>query len=99
MIFGTYIKHLRKSLELRQSDVAAEAGIEASYLSKIEKDRVAPPSEDVLMKLAAALSHDENEIIYRAGKIPPDIRDLILNDQELFFYLQQKLADKQQEGE
>lgn len=97
MSFGTYIKNLRKSLELRQSDIAAEVGIEASYLSKIEKDRVSPPSEDVLLKLAAALSHDENEIIYRAGKIPPNIRDLILTDEELFFYLQQKLEEKKGE--
>ncbi|MGY3386774.1 transcriptional regulator with XRE-family HTH domain [Paenibacillus polymyxa] len=95
MSFGTFIKNIRKHMELKQAEVAEQTGIEASYLSKIEKDRVAPPSEEVLIKLAAALYHDPNEIIYKAGKIPPDIRELILNDEELFFYLQQKLEEKQ----
>ncbi|MFM9280863.1 helix-turn-helix domain-containing protein [Paenibacillus jiagnxiensis] len=94
MSFGEYIKKLRKSIGLTQEDVATKAGVTKSYLSKIEKGHVSPPSEDKLLQLAEALQDDPNTIIYRAGKISSEIRDLILQEPGVFDYLHQKLKDK-----
>jgi transcriptional regulator with XRE-family HTH domain len=64
------------------------------YLSKIEKDRVPPPSEDVLIRLAIALNEDPHKMIVRAGKIPSDFQNVIFQDEEAFKYLKRKCRAK-----
>jgi len=51
------IKQLRNSANLTQPELAQAAGIEQSYLSKLENDK-GSPSYEVINKLAAALSID-----------------------------------------
>ncbi|MFB5678787.1 helix-turn-helix domain-containing protein [Paenibacillus terreus] len=97
MRFGEYIKNLRKSIGFNQADVAMKVGITTSYLSKIEKGSVSPPSEEKLLQLAAVLQDDPNNIIFKAGKIPPDIRELIFQEPGVYEYLHQKLKDKRKE--
>jgi hypothetical protein len=63
-------------------------------LSKIEKDRVPPPSEDVVIRLAVALSEDPYRIVSRAGKIPSDFQEIIFQDEETFKYLKKKCRAK-----
>jgi len=63
---GTRIRERRLSLGLRQGQVAAEAGISASYLNLIEHNRrnVTP---DVLLRLADALEVDRQALAEGAG--------------------------------
>jgi len=51
------IKQLRNNANLTQPELAQAAGIEQSYLSKLENDK-GSPSFEVISKLAAALSID-----------------------------------------
>lgn len=74
MTFGVYLRNLRKQKRLSQRDLAAQVGIDFTYLSKIEGGQLAPPSEAVLRYLARALDADENDLINHAGKIPPDLK-------------------------
>ena len=55
--FGNRIKHLRSSNSVSQPDLAALAGIEQSYLSKIENDKCLP-SNDIFRALLSALDTD-----------------------------------------
>lgn len=63
---GTRVRERRLSLGLRQGQVAAEAGISASYLNLIEHNRrnVTP---DVLVRLADALGVDRQALAEGAG--------------------------------
>ena len=56
------IKQLRSSANLTQPELAQAAGIEQSYLSKLENEK-GSPSFEVISKLAAALSIDPMALI------------------------------------
>ena len=56
------IKQLRNSANLTQPELAQAAGIEKSYLSKLENDK-GSPSFEVISKIAAALNTEAMAII------------------------------------
>ena len=85
--FGQRIKELRKAKGLGQRAVAAQVGINFTYLSKIENDKVdfaAFPSEDTIRKLAKVLEADVDELLLMAEKIPDHIRRRVLEKPEAF---------------
>ena len=81
--FGDFIKHLRKKLMLTQRHVAervvsrlkgdAARGFDVTYLSKIENNRLPPPSTAAILALAVVLETDADSLLALAGKAPPDI--------------------------
>jgi len=77
MEFGRYLRELRKQKKISQRDLATQVAVDFTYLSKIEGGRLAPPSEDVIRRLALALDADENELINLAGKVPKDLKAVL----------------------
>ncbi|TMC85074.1 MAG: helix-turn-helix domain-containing protein [Chloroflexi bacterium] len=77
MEFGRRLRELRKHKKISQRDLATQVAVDFTYLSKIEGGRLAPPSEDVIRRLAQALDADENELINLAGKIPKDLKAVL----------------------
>ena len=77
MEFGRRLRELRKQKKISQRDLATQVAVDFTYLSKIEGGRLAPPSEDVIRRLAQALDADENELINLAGKIPKDLKAVL----------------------
>ena len=75
--FGRYLRALRKDAGLSQREVAAQAGIDFTYLSKIENGRVDPPGEATLHALAHALGADAEDLLSRARKMPRDLKQLV----------------------
>lgn len=81
--FGAVIRERRKELQLTQRDVAERVaarlkeeerrGFDFSYLSKIENDRLPPPSTPAILALAAILDLSADELLAVAGKTSPDI--------------------------
>jgi transcriptional regulator with XRE-family HTH domain len=65
-VFATNLRRLRHAKGLSQDDLAYEAGVSRSYLSRIEKG-VFFASLKVLGKLAAALEVEPAELL----KLPP----------------------------
>ena len=62
MTLGEKIKQLRQEKGLSQPELAAEAGIEQSYLSKLENDK-SLPSNDILRKILAAFQVSLNDFV------------------------------------
>ncbi len=77
MEFGRRLRDLRKQKNISQRDLAAQVGIDFTYLSKIEGGRLAPPSEDVIRHIAQVLDADEDELINLAGKVPKDLKAVL----------------------
>jgi transcriptional regulator with XRE-family HTH domain len=77
MEFGRRLRDLRKQKNVSQRDLAAQVGIDFTYLSKIEVGRSAPPSEEVIRHIAQVLDTDEDELINLAGKVPRDLKALL----------------------
>ena len=80
---GDHIRRLREqrasedaSFSLRQ--VAARCEVTPAYLSRVERNEVAPPGEETLVKLAGELGEDPDVLLAMAGKISADLRAIIL---------------------
>lgn len=79
--FGTTIKNLRKERQITQRDLAEKVGVDFTYISKIENDRLEnPPSEKTIIEIAKVLEADADELILLAKKVPESIRDVIVDD-------------------
>ena len=96
--FGTYIRERREALaasdrrySLRQ--VAARLGVQPSYLSKVERGEVGPPSEETTRRLAEDLGEDPDVVLALAGKVSADLREVILKRPRLFADLLRQLKD------
>ena len=59
-------------------------GIQPSYLSKVERDEVAPPSEETTRKLAHELGMDSDVLLAMAGKVSSDLQEVIRKRPALF---------------
>jgi len=81
--FGTRLRDLRKRAGLSQRGLATKAGIDFSYLSKIESGAMPPPSEKVILRLAEVLNTDKDELLTLAGKVPSDIAQILKNREAL----------------
>lgn len=86
--FGTYLRQRReellrsdRSFSLRQ--VAGRIGIEPAYLSKIERGEFAPPSEEVIRKLAQELGENPDILLALAGKVSRDLMEIIVQRPKL----------------
>ncbi len=85
---------------LRESDrryslrqVARRIGVEPSYLSKVERGQVAPPSEATTVRLAKELGQDPDVFLAMAGKVSRDLQDVICQRPALFAELIRQLKD------
>jgi transcriptional regulator with XRE-family HTH domain len=53
--FARYLRELRKKRDMTLRDLGDVAGLDFTYLSKIENDAVSVPSENAIIRLATAL--------------------------------------------
>src|SRR5947209_16910255 len=87
MTFGARIRQLRKAKNLNQSELAGMVGINFTYLSKIENDKLVVsefPSEDTIKKLAKALEADADEQLLMAKKVPDSIKKRVIERPDAF---------------
>ena len=95
--FGQYLRRKRKQKGKSQRALASEAEVNFTYLSKVENDvpGFSSLSEPTLEKLADALDVDPDEMITRAGKIPSDVKRMLVDD----FSLVKELRNRKQAGD
>lgn len=96
--FGSHLRDLREAraaeaqgFSLRQ--LAGRCGVTPSYLSRLERDEVAPPSEEVLLRLADELGEDPDVMLALGGKISSDLKAIVLARPKLFAELLRQLSD------
>lgn len=94
--FGPYIRARREALQQRGEAMslrkfATELGIEPAYLSKIERSIFAPPSEDLIVRMAARLGENPDYLLALGGKVATDLKEMILRRPELMGELLRKL--------
>lgn len=94
--FGQFIRDRRE--ELRATDpsysvrkVAGRIGVQPSYLSKVERDEVAPPSETTIVRLAEELDVDADVLLALGGKVSSDLKEAIRKRPVLFGQLIREL--------
>ena len=84
---GQRIREIRKQRNLTQRELAERVGINFTYLSRVENDRLdaeQTPREETLQKIAKALRADPDELLLLARRIPDAFRDRILAKPGIF---------------
>ena len=95
MTVGERIKALRKAKGYTQRQLADLTGVDFTYLSKIENDRLEhTPSIKALQTLARVLEADELELLTLADKMPAALRDVSQSQDALQFYRKASLMAK-----
>ncbi len=96
--FAAYVRDTRESLKqgdrtfsLRQ--VAQRVGIKPTYLSKIERGDLPPPSEATIKRLATELDIDEDVLLAMAGKVSTELQSIICQRPVLFSKIIRQLKD------
>ncbi len=98
MNFGDYIRQNREQLREKDSSyslrqVAERAGIQPTYLSKLERGELDPPSEATARRLATELRLDPDVVLALAGKVSSDLQDIIRRRPMLFADLIRQLKE------
>jgi transcriptional regulator with XRE-family HTH domain len=96
--FGDYIRRQRE--KLKETDpsfslrkVAAEIGVQPSFLSKVERGLDPPPSEKKIRALAAVLGEDPDVLLALAGKVSSDLQAAICRRPQVFAQLIRELKN------
>lgn len=96
--FGEHVRSLREqrrvqdpTMSVRQ--VAGRIGVQPSYLSKVERGEVAPPSESTIVALAEELGEDPDVLLAMAGKVSSDLQEVIRRHPREFADLIRELKD------
>jgi transcriptional regulator with XRE-family HTH domain len=96
--FGSFVRARREArrrtderFSVRQ--VAERIGVEPSFLSKVERGEVPPPSEEKIVALARELDENADVLLAMAGKVSSDLQRAIRKRPELFASLIRELKD------
>ena len=96
--FGTYLRKRREELQEASSEysvrkVAARIGVQPSYISKVERGEVAPPSEATILRWAEEVGEDPDILLALAGKVSADLREVIVKRPKVFAQLIRELKN------
>lgn len=87
MTFGEKIRILRRERKLSLRRLADQCGMNFTYLSKIENGKLDfgdHPSARAILRLAAGLEADPDELLLMAGKVPESIRKRVMERPDAF---------------
>lgn len=107
MSFGQHLRALRREYGISQRDLARlvteqlddSHGFDFTYLSKIENDRVPPPSNTVILAIAVVLDVDPDELMAAAIRVPVGFGQLLRTSEgaRRFYRLAMELQPSEQE--
>jgi len=75
--FGFVLRELRRAKGISQRSLAEKVGVDFSYISKIENDRLPPPAADTIVKICEVLEVSPDSLLALSGKIPSELREAI----------------------
>jgi transcriptional regulator with XRE-family HTH domain len=72
--FGTILREKRRLAGVSQRELAKQIGVDFSYISKLENNRLAPPAAETIVAICGILEIPAEELLSAAGKIPNDVQ-------------------------
>ncbi len=75
--FGETLKQVRRDKSISQRELADKVGVDFSYISKIENDRLPPPSAETIIKICQILDIPNEVLLARSGKVSSEIKEVI----------------------
>lgn len=72
--FGPAVRIKRQEQRIGLNDFAARLGVTAAYWSRVERNQVNEPRDDLIEHAAAILGVRVDDLFIAAGRLPPDMR-------------------------
>jgi len=85
--FGKLIRQKRLEAGVGLRELARLVDKSPGYMSDVEGDRVPPPSESVIIAIAAALGADKSDLLLAARKVDPELADYVIRQPEAADFL------------
>lgn len=85
--FGKKLRDLRIDSGIGLRELARLIDKSPGYLSDVEHDHVPPPSEDVILNIATALTVDKRELLTVAQKMDPELSSYVAQEPEAADFL------------
>lgn len=85
--FGQILKDIRRSKNISQRDLANKAGVDFTYISKLENDRLPPPAVETIIKIAEALETPQELLLAISGKVDNETKEAITSSPEALKFL------------
>ncbi|MGE5257087.1 MAG: helix-turn-helix domain-containing protein [Hyphomicrobiales bacterium] len=85
--FGRTLRKLRTDARVGLRELARLVDKSAGYLSDVEQENVAPPSEELIVRIAAALGADKQELLSAASKMDPELSRYIAGEPQAADFL------------
>lgn len=89
MTFGQALKQLRRTKDVSQRELADQVGVDFTYISKIENDRMPPPAADTIEKICDALDSSADDLLAKTGKMPSSIKESLGRSSEALGFMRQ----------
>ena len=80
--FGSRIRKARFAMGFTLKGLEKVAHISESYLSLIECGKMKPPADGKIKQLASLLHLEYDDLMYLAGRLPPDVQAAAEKDPE-----------------
>ena len=87
--FGRILKEIRKTKAISQRDLADKIDVDFSYISKIENDRLPPPSAELIKKISAALEVSGDVLWAYSGKLDSELTSMLTSSPEAIKFMNQ----------
>jgi HTH-type transcriptional regulator, competence development regulator len=75
--FGAALRARRRAVGLTQRSLAERAGLDFTYISKLENDRLPPPAADTIVLLCRILNIPPEELLALTGKLPSEVQHMM----------------------
>lgn len=75
--FGTVLRERRRSAGLSQRQLAERAGVDFSYISKLENGRLPAPAAETVGRLAEVLLCPVEDLLSAAKKMPANLDESV----------------------
>lgn len=97
--FGQTLKELRRAKGISQRELAQKVGVDFSYISKIENDRLPPPAADTIVKICEALMIAPDDLLATTGKMPTPVKEMLSTSPAALEFMREaqtmKLSDEE----
>lgn len=78
--FGQRLRELRRQSGMSQRRLADEVGVDFSYISKLENDRLPAPAAETVIRLADAMRASPEDLLAAARRMPDAVGDEVVRE-------------------
>ena len=87
--FGELLRKRRQAARLSQRQLAERAGVDFSYISKLENGRLPAAADDTVVRICTVLGCPAEEFFTAAKKLPTELGESLVGEPAAIRFLQE----------